>query len=520
MGELSHGMDLDAVEDLGRFLKARSADLDALVTSVDQRIRTTSWTGDDAAQFAQQWWPAHRTKVTAAAESVGGLGQSALNNVMEQRRASASAGGPRLPSWREARQWVNEQLARVQQLRQERLAEIDRVSKLSAEEQAAWWNALSPAEQQALIALAPLALLALPGLPASARQAASEAAVKDMEDSLVLSSEERKLKGEISIKVVRIQAGVEAEIREYADGHVEVVIRGEAGAGVGGDVGGSGGSIMLNGNTALTYTFDDGAAADAFLDGLLRAPLPDDWGDAAQLAGTGAAGVMAPSAIAAYGAGEVKEYLDSFASHQKSASYGGEIAGEVKVNVAGMGSVELNGEVGGSWDSVSRETTLYLKAGGDLDGGIGPFTGDLSGDTGVELVLDEHGDLKSLSFSGDYEGSSGISVAGGSSSQGGGGSFEMKVDLTDPAVRQSSLDLVRSMSNGDTAGVSDAMNRLYGRSEVVISETSTSSQEMKVGVGVAEVSGSSTTSTTTSTYVKPPGGVFIRAAGGGGGSSW
>jgi hypothetical protein len=86
-------MDPQQVEELGRFLQARAADLERVVSDIDAKVRSTSWQGTDADQFRTQWWPAHRSKISAAAGSVQGLGQSALNNAAEQVRASQGEAG-------------------------------------------------------------------------------------------------------------------------------------------------------------------------------------------------------------------------------------------------------------------------------------------------------------------------------------------------------------------------------------------------------------------------------------------
>lgn len=91
MAGLTHGMDPAQVEELGRFLRSRADELDALARAVEDRLAATTWIGPDADTFRHDWWPAHRSKVNAAAETVRGLGQSALNNASEQRRASDEA---------------------------------------------------------------------------------------------------------------------------------------------------------------------------------------------------------------------------------------------------------------------------------------------------------------------------------------------------------------------------------------------------------------------------------------------
>lgn len=88
MSNLTHGMNIDEVEALGRSLKAESAAITRLASTIDQRVRATTWAGGDADQFRGSWWPAHKAKLAALAKELDGLGQSALNNATEQRTAS------------------------------------------------------------------------------------------------------------------------------------------------------------------------------------------------------------------------------------------------------------------------------------------------------------------------------------------------------------------------------------------------------------------------------------------------
>ncbi|MGN6696343.1 MAG: CHAP domain-containing protein [Aquihabitans sp.] len=85
-------MNIDQVEELGRFLQGRASALEAIAKEIDGRVRGTSWIGTDANRFQNQWWPEHRNRMTTMAETVKGFGQSALNNASDQRRTSDAGG--------------------------------------------------------------------------------------------------------------------------------------------------------------------------------------------------------------------------------------------------------------------------------------------------------------------------------------------------------------------------------------------------------------------------------------------
>jgi len=88
------GMDVEAVESVGRQLKQSAASVESLVGGIDKTVSglTGLWDGPDAQRFVQQSWPTLRKALVAAQSSVEGLGQSALNNASEQRGASAANG--------------------------------------------------------------------------------------------------------------------------------------------------------------------------------------------------------------------------------------------------------------------------------------------------------------------------------------------------------------------------------------------------------------------------------------------
>lgn len=84
------GMDVDAVEKSGGDLKARAGEIRALMGRIDGIVNHLSsvWDGKDANDFVHNWWPQHKKHLSSVAESIDGLGQSALNNAREQRDVS------------------------------------------------------------------------------------------------------------------------------------------------------------------------------------------------------------------------------------------------------------------------------------------------------------------------------------------------------------------------------------------------------------------------------------------------
>ena len=84
------GMDVDAVEQASRDLKARAAEITTLMGQIDKIVNHLSsvWDGKDANDFVHNWWPGHKKNMTAIASAIQGLGQSAQNNANDQRNVS------------------------------------------------------------------------------------------------------------------------------------------------------------------------------------------------------------------------------------------------------------------------------------------------------------------------------------------------------------------------------------------------------------------------------------------------
>ena len=90
MANLTHGMNVDQVENLGRQLQGKGDEIDALMNAINGLIDQlqTEWKGQDATEFKGWWDSQHRPALQALRDAIKGLGQSALNNASEQRQVS------------------------------------------------------------------------------------------------------------------------------------------------------------------------------------------------------------------------------------------------------------------------------------------------------------------------------------------------------------------------------------------------------------------------------------------------
>jgi hypothetical protein len=85
---VTHGMNLEEVRDLGRLLQQKASEIQQLLRDVEARIGATGWVGPDASTFRDQWWPEHRSRLNNVSTDLHGFGQSALNNASEQEQVS------------------------------------------------------------------------------------------------------------------------------------------------------------------------------------------------------------------------------------------------------------------------------------------------------------------------------------------------------------------------------------------------------------------------------------------------
>ncbi len=89
------GMDADAVEAAGRDLGRLATDLQRAVHDIDRLVRSLPgvWLGTAATRYVQEWELGCRRHALSAADSVAGLGKTALANAADQRRVSGTLDG-------------------------------------------------------------------------------------------------------------------------------------------------------------------------------------------------------------------------------------------------------------------------------------------------------------------------------------------------------------------------------------------------------------------------------------------
>lgn len=84
------GMDVNEVRNIGNQLKHQANEIQQVIAQVDAAINhaLNVWQGNDANQFHDWWNSQHKPALTHAQQAIDGLGQSALNNAVEQENVS------------------------------------------------------------------------------------------------------------------------------------------------------------------------------------------------------------------------------------------------------------------------------------------------------------------------------------------------------------------------------------------------------------------------------------------------
>lgn len=88
------GMDVDAVERIGRQLQRQGDYLSGIVSQIDGLVSQSSgvWHGADGRGFADEWRSRHRQSLLDTAHAARDLGARAISNAADQRRVSGSFG--------------------------------------------------------------------------------------------------------------------------------------------------------------------------------------------------------------------------------------------------------------------------------------------------------------------------------------------------------------------------------------------------------------------------------------------
>ncbi|MGH3447498.1 MAG: hypothetical protein ACRDQA_08015 [Nocardioidaceae bacterium] len=215
------------------------------------------------------------------------------------------------------------------------------------------------------------------------------AQLKELTKGIVLKSTKAFIEGEVDLLSWHVEGKAEAQYKVFGDGHVEMVLRLEAGLGRNITVGGQKVGVSGGGTAELALQFKSAAEAQEFLDNLDDKAFDLDWGDAAH----------APEAIAQ----NVASYV--MAQNIKDARVG--VYGQASIDFGGdSGQVSLRAE--GYYDLADGERGIKLTGKAHVEGGGASADAEVSAD----LTMGENYDFKSLKLEAKVSGSADAQAMG------------------------------------------------------------------------------------------------------------
>jgi uncharacterized protein YukE len=83
------GQNPDEVRDLATLFDTKAGDLEGIVSAIQSKLASTTWTGPDRTRFETETWSTVQTNLNTIAASLRDAGTSARTNATEQETASA-----------------------------------------------------------------------------------------------------------------------------------------------------------------------------------------------------------------------------------------------------------------------------------------------------------------------------------------------------------------------------------------------------------------------------------------------
>lgn len=509
-----YGADSDALDALAQRLDGWTVMLRDAESLLTRQLGSSPWEGQRATAFRSEWSRRHRRELGSVAQGLRSARDALARNAREQRAASRAESGLGDFFMRKfgAAAAAAQATAASKALAAGYLDDLRRLQNATPAEQAAWWAALSPAAQAALLLHMSGRLTGLAGLPPEVLEQARRNYIEQRKGDIVVSSTTEKVAGSVDVAWVEIGAEASAEITEYADGRAEVslTLRGELGAKVGDGAEGAKaqGGVSAGAEVTMNYSFASREEAERFLEGLKREMIPNKGELAKALVPFAGAGLVAADA-----AMDVKRYLDANASKYQSTTFKGDISGKVEFK-AGPVDIELKGGAYASYNTVSG-TNIGLELSGNAAADLGITSGGASASIGLDVHVDKDGNLGSLTIKGEMSASGSVDLGkffgttgsglGDQVTAGASMSFEAKVDLSDPYIQEQAGHLIKAAAAGDPAATK-AILALVREADVTVSVDATATEKSEFDAGVGKVSYERSTTSNVVTYMKPPGG--------------
>lgn len=391
------GADTAELRSLGETFADQAVLLDRAAATLTGRMTSLAWHGGDLELFHDNWTRQHKVAVTAAAALLRLQRDTLGRNADDQDRASGAEGGSTgapTPGGPGPSGGTGAGPLDADALKD------DLVSALGGTpvQQQEWWDGLTDAERALLLTTNP-SLLAQLGdgvLTDLEAQTVTEALLDRAAGQTTLSQVMNELSVKGRVGWFTFGAAGEMGVSQRADGTFVVTLTGELAAGAEfGDAKTTGGGVTLTGGLSTSYVFGSQAEADAFVDAMVHALIPEWEGQEAVNLANGT-----------YVTAEYEQALQGYAdNHQKTTAFV-ELEGKVSVGISDDFKVEVNGGAkfeqnltdGSRTYTLSAEVAAKAAVGGTLGVDIGVKTDSDNNLTSLTLRADAsvsaNGDVK------------------------------------------------------------------------------------------------------------------------------
>ncbi len=501
------GADPDALDRLAAQMDAWATLLARHRVTLNAHIHSAPWRGQEADRFRQTWNSRLSPSLVGSVNALHAAQGSLKQNAAQQRQASAVGNNNYpAPSTYSPGQWRNfyAQLGAAESghkalphfmlaipgmawLVKSGYSQALSVREESAAQQQAWWNSLSPDEQNAMVLAHPEVLLgfAPSALPAAVYASATRQFVIEAHGNTLRSTADESTAASLKVATWDVKGEGDASMNVYEDGHATVTVGLEGGAGREFGSKHEGAGVDVDAGVQSTYTFRNAADAQSFLNGLQSRILDP---------------------VAAVG------YLDQWSTNRIDTTANLDLSGNAHINIDGQ-RVEVSGAAGGTYDLDSHASTLYVDVrGSDTMGGL---SGGVDGRLAVSV--DASGHVTSATFSGTAHATTSagveavihqvsgqnIPLASASTSNGADVSFSATVDPGNPAVRAALTQLIASPSD------TQAMQSLFAHSDATVQVDSTRDATSTFNLGPLSETHDTATSASVLAYAKPVDGGWI-----------
>jgi uncharacterized protein YukE len=89
MANITHGMDLEAVQKFAHKMRDSAEKIDSIVQTLGKELAQVGWKGPDRTRFENEWRGQHTSALKKAAADLHNAAKLADKNVKEQQSASS-----------------------------------------------------------------------------------------------------------------------------------------------------------------------------------------------------------------------------------------------------------------------------------------------------------------------------------------------------------------------------------------------------------------------------------------------